>query len=512
MLNIYNPNIDNYRKSALNAIEDGWISNHGRYVELANSKLKDVTKSKYSILMANGTCATHCLFLSLKFKHPNINKIYIPNNCYVAAWNSVLMEYNIVSLTLMKMDNNTWNICTDDDYIKMLDTNAAVLIVHNLGNIINVPRLKRLRPDLIFIEDNCEGMFGKYEDSFSGMSEASLCSSCSFYGNKIVTTGEGGAFFTQYEDVYLYIKSVYSQGMSNTRYLHILHAYNYRMTNVQAGFLYDQLNDIENILENKYKIFQSYDHLLNGLVKLGKIQLIKHSENTTYAPWLYALRIVNNTKTVEETTEFFRSNNVDIRPFFYPINAHEHLSTMTNVDEVSYLLNKEVIMIPSSPTISIEEQTKVVDVIYKLIFGLTDIEIRTVNMENQEEIYSSFLSNIDNVNFRYFNNRSIACLNNHILTVVLYDTTRKLYIGYTHIDYVDKYWLGIYIDDYYRGKKLGTMLLQYLLQHKPVCKLNSIHLTVDLNNEIAIKLYKQNSFNIIKTTDKYYEMERLKHL
>ena len=49
---------------------------------------------------------------------------------------------------------------------------------------------------LIFVEDNCEGMFGKYEDTFSGMSKSSLCSSCSFYGNKIITTGEGGAVFT----------------------------------------------------------------------------------------------------------------------------------------------------------------------------------------------------------------------------------------------------------------------------------------------------------------------------
>jgi perosamine synthetase len=512
MLNIYNPNIDKYRKSAINAIEDGWISNHGIFVELANSKLKEFTKTKYSILMANGTCATHCLFLSLKFKYPNINKIYIPNNCYVAAWNSILTEYNIETLMLMKMDNQTWNINTDEEYINTLDENAAVLIVHNLGNIINVPRLKRMRPDLIFIEDNCEGMFGKYEYIYSGMCETSLCSSCSFYGNKIVTTGEGGAFFTQHEDVYMYIKSVYSQGMSNIRYLHNLHAYNYRMTNVQAGFLYDQLNDIENILENKYKIFQSYDKLLDGLVKLGKIQLIKHSENTTYAPWLYALRIVNNTKTIEETTEFFRIHSIDIRPFFYPINAHQHLNTIQNVDEVSYLLNKEVIMIPSSPTISIEEQKLVVDVVYKFIFSLNDITIVPVTMENQYEIYSSFLSNIDNVKFRYFNNRNITCLDNHIITVVLYDTKRQLYIGYAHIDYVDKYWLGIYLDEYYQGKNLGSLLLKYLLQDNLVYRLKGINLTVDLNNEIAIKLYKQNAFNIIKTTDNYYEMERLQPL
>ena len=367
MINIYNPEIKKYIKSAINAIEEGWISNHGKYIELANNKLKQIIKSKYSILMSNGTCSTHCLFLSLKFKYPNINKIYVPNNCYVAAWNAALMVYNINQLEVMKMNIDTWNISTDEKYIKSLEENSAILIVHNLGNIINVPRLKRIRPDLIFIEDNCEGMFGKYEDIFSGMSESSLCSSCSFYGNKIITTGEGGAFFTQDEEVYNYIKSVYSQGMSETKYLHNLHAYNYRMTNIQAGFLYEQLNDIDNILQNKNKIFKNYDLFLQNLVELNKVQLIKNEENTINAPWIYALRIINNKKTIEETTLFFKNNNIDIRPFFYPINSHQHLKYIKNDDKVSYLLNNDIIMIPSSPSITEEEQKQVVDVIYKFI-------------------------------------------------------------------------------------------------------------------------------------------------
>lgn len=510
MINIYEPDINKYNESSINAIKEGWISNHGKYIELANHKLKDITDCAYSILMSNGTCSTHCLFLSLKFKHPNINKIYVPNNCYIAAWNAALMVYNIEQLELMKMDNNTWNIVTNEDYIKTLDEKAAVLIVHNLGNIVNVQRLKRIRPDLIFVEDNCEGMFGKYEDKFSGMSESSLCSSCSFYGNKIITTGEGGAFFTQDEDVYNYIKSIYSQGMSETRYLHKLHAYNYRMTNVQAGFLYDQLNDIHNILENKYKIFQNYDNLLERLVKFGKVKLIKKENNTKISPWIYALRIVDNIKTVKETIEFFKSNNIDIRPFFYPINAHKHLESIENNDETSYVLNKEIIMIPSSPTITYEEQRQVVDVIYRFIWNLNDIEVIDVCQLNKTEIYNTFLSNIHDYNFRYFSNRKINCLDNHITTLVLYDTKKSKYFGYAHIDYVNKYWLGIYIHPEYQGQYIGTLFLNYLLQYKENYKLYKISLTVDLNNKSAINLYIKNNFKIVNQNDSYYEMEKIK--
>ena len=135
-INIYNPNISAYTKSAMDAIESGWISNHGKYIGLATNQLKDTMKCKHAILMANGTCATHCLFLALKHAHPAITKIYVPNNAYVAAWNAALMEYSECQLSVMRMDARTWNICTDEDYIATLDPNAAMLVVHNVGNIV----------------------------------------------------------------------------------------------------------------------------------------------------------------------------------------------------------------------------------------------------------------------------------------------------------------------------------------------------------------------------------------
>jgi len=507
MINIYNPEIKKFTKSAINAIEDGWISNHGKYIELSTNKLNEIVKSNYSILMANGTCTTHCLFLALKFKHPNIKKIYVPNNCYVAAWNAALMEYDIDHLEVVKMDSTTWNICIEEDYIRSLDENCAVLIVHNLGNIVNVPRLKHIRPDLIFVEDNCEGMFGKYEDFFSGMSKVSLCSSCSFYGNKIITTGEGGAFFTQDEEIYKYIKSIYSQGMSKTKYLHNLHAYNYRMTNVQAAFLYDQLNDIDNILENKRRIFDQYEKLFKELVDLGKVKLMKGEESTENAPWIFALRIINNHKSIEETTQFFKDHNVDVRPFFYPINAHDHLKSIENNDPTSYLLNKEVLMIPSSPSITLEEQKEVVNVLYKFLFNLQNIEIIEINQENKGEIYDTFLCKINHTHFRYFNHRNIDCLNNHIISMVLYDKVNQKYFGYAHIDYEENYWFGIYIDDAYQNKKLGSLLMNIILKHKSLNDINKIHLTVDKDNKHAIKVYEKYGFKIVQEKETFYKME-----
>ena len=68
MISIYEPEISNYSNSPIQAIKSGWISNHGEFVENSTNKLKEILNAKHVILMANGTCATHCLFLSIKYK------------------------------------------------------------------------------------------------------------------------------------------------------------------------------------------------------------------------------------------------------------------------------------------------------------------------------------------------------------------------------------------------------------------------------------------------------------
>jgi perosamine synthetase len=499
MITIYEPNIKKYSQSAIKAIETGWISNHGEFVIKSTNKLKEVLNVKHVILMANGTCATHCLFLAIKHKYPEINKIYVPNNCYIAAWNSVLMEYSKENIEVMKMDINTWNICVNENYIKTLDTNSAVLIVHNLGNIINVPRLKRIRPDLIFVEDNCEGFTGKYEGIYSGTSEASLCSSVSFYGNKIITTGEGGAFMTNDDDIYNYIIKAYSQGMSEERYIHDTHAYNYRMTNIQAAFLYDQLNDLENILSTKKQVFENYKKLLSPLIDSNKVALFQDEENTESANWIFGIRLIDNNLSIKDTFNYFKENNVDIRPFFYPINKHKHLSDVIfGDDEIPLKLNREIIMIPSSPNITLENQKYIIDIITNVSDAYEIIEINKQNINLLEE----FLKNKLQDTFRYFNKRNIDVINNHILTVLL--KINKKIVGYGHIDNDNgKNWLGICLLEEYTKYGYGDKIINYMLGHKSVIESKPIYLSVDNNNYNAIKLYEKHNFKIIEKSILY---------
>lgn len=358
MIPIYKPYISKYKHSAIFAINDEWISNYGIFVKNTEEKLKEIFQIPYCILMNNGTSATYCLLMAVKFKYPNLKKLYVPNNVFITVWNCSYMIFNKNEIEVLEIDEKTLNINVNEDYIKTLDKNSCVFIVHNIGNIINVPRLKKIREDLIFIEDNCEGLFGKYENIYSGMSNCSLCSSCSFYANKTLTSGEGGAFFTHSTDIYNYIKSVYSHGMTETRYIHDKLASNYRMTNVQAAFLYDQLNDIKNILDLKNKIFNNYDILLDDFIKDGTIVKSISEDNTIPSNWIYYIIIPN--KNFKDIEIFFHEKMIQVRPLFYDIRKHKHLEDINvNYKELDIINNG--VMLPSFPELKFEEQEYIIN-------------------------------------------------------------------------------------------------------------------------------------------------------
>lgn len=339
MIPVYKPRV--FSESALKAIESSWISSQGIYIEKAAKSLSDFMKVPHVILTNNGTAATHMLVKSIRFKYPNVRSIYAPNNVFVAVWNSVLYEYEKSSLKILEVNPLTLNMRTDEEYISSLERNAAVMIVHNVGNIVNVPRLKRLRPDLIFVEDNCEGFFGTYEGIFSGTSTASLCSAVSFFANKTITCGEGGAFFTHDKELYDYIYCIVNQGTSFEKYKNKYLGYNYRMTNIQAALLFDQLSNIECTRNDKHEVLKYYKNNLKNYVVFPEVE-----NNTESSEWMFICGIKGVYKDIEA---HMKEAGVDIRPFFYDINVHSHLSSITRIpvhNENTY------IMLPSYPDLS----------------------------------------------------------------------------------------------------------------------------------------------------------------
>ena len=367
---MYEPLLDSYSTSVSDALSSGWISSHGKYIDLAEAALQETLGVRHAIVLSNGTVATHCLFLALKHRHPEVTKIYVPNNVYVAAWNCALMEYAQECLEVTRTDEDTWNMSTREEDLRALERGAAVLIVHNLGNVVNVPRLKRLRPDLVFVEDNCEGIFGKYEGVSSGCSEASLCASLSFFANKSITAGEGGAFLTNDTTLYQHIYKKTHQGVTSRRYIHDVLGYNYRMTNLQAALLYDQLRDLDRILGLKRRIFANYCRFLAPALEAETLRLQASEPETLKADWMFAVRVERHGHDFDHLFAYMRDRGVDVRPMFYPIESHEHLRGVRRlVDDraVTDALSSDVVMLPSTPTLPERQQRYIAETLMRYV-------------------------------------------------------------------------------------------------------------------------------------------------
>jgi perosamine synthetase len=362
MIPIYRPyfNKENL-KYAHDAIDSGWVSSQGKYLDLVKEKLKEILNCNRIILTNNGTTATHLMSIALKFKYPHIKKIIVPNNVYVAAWNSFLFDKNY---ELIPIDSNleTWNF-DEKEIEKKIDSETAILVVHNIGNIVNVPKLKEKYKDTVFLEDNCEGFLGKYDSKYTGTE--SFVSSISFFGNKTVTSGEGGAFITNDEEVFNYINIIKNQGQSEIKFIHNHLGYNYRMTNIQAAILYGQLMELDIILNKKRNVFNEYYKNLNNV---DGIEFQKINENTEHSKWMFGVRFTNFNKKIKKELELFLfESSVDTRPMFYDITKHQYLTSIGCKIENSEILQSQCLILPSYPDLTTGQISFICDKIKSFI-------------------------------------------------------------------------------------------------------------------------------------------------
>jgi perosamine synthetase len=359
MIPIYKPYLPSGSlKYAHEALDSTWLSSQGKYLPMVQEKLQELLATKYVLPLNNGTSACHLVAKCLS-KLREKAYVIVPDNVYVAAWNAFLFDGTFDLITI-KTDLLTWNYDMNELDQAITDRpDAAVLIVHNVGNIINVPELQRKYPATLFVEDNCEGFLGTYEDIYSGT--ASYTSAISFFGNKNITSGEGGAFITNDEEAYLFAKCVQGQGQSAKRFVHNELGYNYRMTNIQAAILYGQLEILPQIMEMKEEIF--YDYRL-ALEHREDILFQAVDPNTKHSNWMFGIRVLGN-RNYERAEAYFKQVDIEIRPMFYPIDTHQHLNNNYTVHigdtTNARLLNQECFILPSYPELTVAEQAYILD-------------------------------------------------------------------------------------------------------------------------------------------------------
>jgi len=363
MIPVYQPYFpEGSLEYAHDALDSTWVSSKGPYLDKVRKELSKIWGTDYIVLTNNGTAANHLMRIALEAKYPTRKSVIAPNNVYVAAWNPFLFGRDF-SIEYCDANIDTWNM--DFNNATMLDHWATIiLVVHNLGNIVDVPKIRQQYPNAVIIEDNCEGFGGRYRDLPAGT--AADCFTMSFFGNKNVTSGEGGAFVTYDKDMYEAACQYWGQGVSvgsGRKFVHDGIGHNYRMTNIEAAILLGQLEIWQEIMLRKAIIWKRYD---NAFSDMDRLVLQKKEDKTFHSRWMYGIRVLGQDK-YERADKFFKSMDIETRPMFYPMTYHGHLKGQRGSIEVAEKLAREVVVLPSFPGLTEKEQEYIIRMVRKYV-------------------------------------------------------------------------------------------------------------------------------------------------
>jgi perosamine synthetase len=298
------------------AIQSSWISSTGPYVTRFESQFAELCHTRAAISVANGTVALHLAMLALGISAGD--EVIVPSLTYVATANAV--RYVGATPIFVDVDPRTW--CLDPGLVESRITKRtrAIVAVHLYGHPADMDALSAIakRHNLFLIEDAAEAHFARYKGRVVGsLSDVGMFS---FYGNKIITCGEGGALVLNDPDLERRARLLRGQGMDpERRYYFPVIGYNFRLTNLACAILCAQLERREEIVARRRDVFRAYAEQLRGI---DGIELRDDAKWAESAPWLMCV-VVNPAYGISRDVlaEHLKRDGIDTRPFFVPIHS-----------------------------------------------------------------------------------------------------------------------------------------------------------------------------------------------
>jgi perosamine synthetase len=338
-------------------IRSGWVSSLGKYIPEFELRFAQFCGVKHGIAVSNGTTALHLALVSLGIGAGD--EVIVPTLTFIATANAVY--YTGATPVFADSEARTWNIDPADVARRITPRTKAIIPVHVYGHPVDMhPILELARQhNLWVIEDAAEAHGARYLNKRVG--SLGKVGVFSFYGNKIITTGEGGLLTTDDDELAERARFLRDHAMSpDKRYWHTEIGYNYRMTNIQAAMGVAQMEKIEEYVERKRNIARTYNEALQGI---SGICLPPEAPWATSVYWMYSI-LVDATYPLsrDELMAVLRSRNIDSRPFFYPIHTQPPYNTGEELP-IAADLSRQGINLPSAVTLSQEDIARIAAVI-----------------------------------------------------------------------------------------------------------------------------------------------------
>ncbi|USK78064.1 DegT/DnrJ/EryC1/StrS family aminotransferase [Peribacillus frigoritolerans] len=315
---LVNPQFNgNEKKYVLDCIDSTWISSNGKYINEFEKKFAEFCGTKYGITCANGTVALHLALLAHNVGPGD--EVIVPTLTYIATANAV--TYCGGRPVFVDSEPQTWNIDPNRIEEKITKKTKGIIVVHLYGHPVDMDPIMVLakKYSLFVIEDAAEAHGAKYKNQTSGSIGDTGC--FSFFGNKLMTTGEGGMITTNDNELNQKMRLLRGQGMDpNKRYWFPIVGYNYRMTNVQAAIGLGQLEKITFHLKKRREIVRLYNKHFQNHLDLIEVPIEKSWAQHSF--WMFSILLKADVKVTRDSLiELLEHDGIETRPLFYPMHV-----------------------------------------------------------------------------------------------------------------------------------------------------------------------------------------------
>lgn len=306
----------NEERYVIEAIRSSWISSTGPFIERFEREFAQLCGARGAVAVCNGTLALHVAVMGLGLRPGD--EVLVPSLTYVATANAV--RYVGAEPVFVDVDPATW--CMDPARIeaKITSRTRGIIPVHLYGHPADMDAINRIAGihGLWVLEDAAEAHTARYR----GRPVGSLSSLAvfSFYGNKIFTSGEGGAVTVNDPQLELRLRTLKGQGMDpDRRYYFPVTGYNYRLTNVAAALLCAQIERKDLLVSRRRRIFAAYREKLRDVPGIGFQPVAPWAEA---APWLFCITVDPRTygSNRDALAAALAREQIDTRPFFIPLH------------------------------------------------------------------------------------------------------------------------------------------------------------------------------------------------
>lgn len=342
MIPIYEPDLTELEFGYLcEAFMSGWISSKGPFIDRFEETFTSfVGHPGQGVSVSNGTVALHLALLASEVEPGD--EILVPNFTYVASANAI--RYVNAIPVFFGSDEEDLQPSVTSARAAVTDKTRALILPHLYGCAADVNGFLKLAQEfgLLLIEDCAESIGTRLDGKHLGL--LGDISTFSFFGNKTMTTGEGGMVFARDPAIEKKIRILKNQGLSRVgNYIHEVVGYNYRMTNLQAAIGCAQAERLDTILGKKNQNHQIYREYLENI---STIRLLEGIRGTS-SYWMETV-ILEDSRDVNRVRQDLMSKGIETRPGFTDMTSLSFYAQSAKSSIGKYELGERVINLPSS--------------------------------------------------------------------------------------------------------------------------------------------------------------------